>query len=127
MALFGLFAQAQSTEAPVAPPPEVLKALADLVKATADHLPANRWLTPDGLKAAASLIGAVAWPMVVLILALIYSPQLKEVIGGLTELEFLGVKAKIAKKIKNQLDRSAEAAKHLKGLSQAPTPGELDV
>jgi hypothetical protein len=132
MAIFDIFVQAQPTQTPASPSPEILKSLADLIKATMEHPAANpssAWLTPDGVKAAASLFSAVAWPALIVFLVLVFRPQLMEIVHGLTEFEIFGVKGKII----NQLNRSAEAAEKLtpehaegEGLSPAPTPGELE-
>lgn len=106
-----------------APSPEVIKALAELVKSscspgTVDH---GLFQTPEGLKAIAEVISAVAWPLVVLAIAWILLPQLRDILSRLTEFEAFGVKAKIDDKLK----QSAEAAIQRGGRNDAPTQDEV--
>ena len=120
-----MLAEAQPTPPPASPSPEVLRALADLLRAVARPAEGSNpaaWLAPDGLRAAATLFSAIAWPLLVLFLILMFRPQLKSILHGLSEFEIFGVKGKIQK----ALDQSAQAAEILKGLSNAPTPGELE-
>src|SRR6185312_14334777 len=82
-----------------------------------DHI---EWFSPDGLRAIASLIGSIAWPLLVLFVILLFHRQLKELMPRLTEVELPGFKAKVER----ELDQSAQAAEKAEGLSKAPTPGE---
>jgi hypothetical protein len=123
--LFGILAQAQPSQPPASASPELLTALGDLIKITTEHPSAIRsgtWLTPEGIRAAASLFSAIAWPALIVFLVLAFRRPLIDLIPGVTEFEFFGVKGKII----NQLNRSAEIAEKSEGLSPAPTPGELE-
>ena len=104
------------------PTPEVLKALADLIKATGGRAPTTEWLTPDGLKSVTGFISAIVWPILVLTLAVAFRPELRHVVGRLKILELPGIKAQLV----SVLDQSAQASEKNEGLSQAPTPGELE-
>jgi hypothetical protein len=111
--MLSVISQAQLTETTGSPSPEVLKALADLIKATASSAETRNpaiWLTPDGLKAVATFISVV------------FRPQLKDIVRRLTEFEIFGVKGKMQR----ELSQSAQAAEKSEGLSVAPTPGELE-
>lgn len=122
--LVGMVAEAQPAQGAVSPSPEVLRALTDLIKA-ASQSPgvsgSNTWLTPDGLRAVATFITSISWPLLVFFVVLLFRPQLKDIVRRLTEFEVLGVKAKI----QDELSQSAQAAEKSEGLSPAPTPGEI--
>jgi len=122
--LVGLIAEVQPVQGPIPPSPEVLKALADLIKAASRSSStdgSDAWLTPDGLRAVATFIASISWPILALIFVLLFRPQLKDIVRRLTEFEFFGVKGKI----QNELSQSAQAAERSEGLSPAPTPGEI--
>ena len=121
--ILGLLAQAQPSQTPISPSPEVLKALADLAKAAGGRPPATEWLTPDGLKSITGFITALAWPILVLVVLLAFRPQVRGRVEGLTEFDLFGL---IKGKVRNELNQSAHAAEQSEGLSQAPTPGELE-
>ena len=122
--IVSMVAEAQPIQDPNAPLPEVLRALADLIKATSkpsEVSSSNSWLTPDGLKAVSTFIASVSWPLLVLFIVILFRHQLKDVVHRLTEFEVFGIKGKI----QNQLIQSAQAAEKSEGLSSAPTPGEM--
>jgi hypothetical protein len=123
MSLLSALAQIHPNSGPDQPSPETLKALAEILKAVGGgaHDSPN-WLTPAGLTAIATLISSIAWPLVVLTLALVLTPQLRAVLLRITEFEFFGIKGKI----QSELEQSARAAQKSQGLSTAPTAGEQE-
>ena len=107
---------------PGAPSPEVLKALAELMKSLTGRSPQTEsWLTPAGLAAIASLINAIAWPALALLVIIRFSPQLVAFLQRMTKVELFGVKAEI----ETELDKSAQEAAAMSGLSKAPSQDEV--
>jgi hypothetical protein len=106
------------------PSPAVLTALTDLIRVLQGQ-PAQTesvsWWTPVGLNAIAGFISAVVWPALALFIVLRFSPQLIGLFGRMTKVEVFGVKADI----QTQLDRVAEEASSLVGLSRAPSKEDL--
>ena len=122
--LFGSTPEGLLTQTPSYPQPELIRALAELIKATERSSEANTtasWLTPDGLKALATFISAIAWPVLAFLLIFMFRPQVRDVIRGIKEFEIFGVKGKI----QNEINQSAQAAEKSEGLSLGPTPGEI--
>ena len=81
----------------------------------------DSWLTPTGLKAVAALISALAWPALALLVVVRFSPQLVAFLQRMTKVELFGVKAEI----ETQLNKSAQEAAVMSGLSRAPTQDEV--
>jgi hypothetical protein len=119
-----LAAQAQPA-APAAPPPspDVLKALTDLMHAVGGHpvKPEGKgWWTPEGVTAVATIISAVAWPVLAAVLVYKFTPQLSSFLSHMTKVELFGVKAEI----QSEVDKSAEEAGARTERSTAPTDQE---
>src|SRR4051794_28848697 len=90
-----LAAQAQ----PITPPlpsvsPEIVKALAELVKTPGSASKPQSWLTPEHIEAYASAVGAVAWPATVIIIVLIFRKPILDFLFNVTDLEIAGAKFK---------------------------------
>lgn len=115
-----LIAQAQAQ-----PTPEVLNALTGLMKAIsaapAQPSDASSWHTPEGLKAIAAFISAIAWPAIALFAIVHYRREIANFLTRVKEVDLFGLKAKI----ETELNKSAQDAAALPGLSNAPTQGEL--
>jgi hypothetical protein len=67
-------------------------------------------------------IAVIIWPALVLFLVFLFRQQVRGLVTRLTEFEIFGIKGKV----QNELSQSAQAAEKSEGLSQAPTPGELE-
>ena len=109
---------------PTPPSPEVLKALTDLMNAVRGHASANNpasWWSPAGLTAVAALIASVAWPVLALVVIVKFSPQVVGLLRRMTKVEWLGIKAEI----QTELNKAAEEAAPLAGLSKGASPDEL--
>lgn len=100
----------------------LMRALTEMVHRASEHR--ERWISPEGLKAIAEFISAVAWPAIVVVLLLMFRREIVAMLGGVTEFEVFGVKAKVARQVAAELDKSAEAASQMQGLSTAATEGE---
>ena len=101
---------------------DLMRAVTQMVHRASEHR--ERWLSPEGLKAIAEFISAVAWPVLVVVLLLLFRHEIVSMLGGVTEFEMFGVKAKVARQVAAELDKSAEAASQMPGLSSAVTEGE---
>jgi hypothetical protein len=124
----GLFeAVAQAAETPPSLPspavsPEVLKALSELIKATAISGGHQSWISPEFLKSIADLIGAVAWPTAVVICVILFRKELIQLLGHVGTVKVLGAEISL---VKRELIASAKEAETASGLSAAPSQGEL--
>lgn len=101
---------------------DLMRAVTEMVHRAAEHR--EQWLTPEGLKAIAEFISAVAWPALVAAVLLLFRREIVSMLGGVTEFEVFGVKAKVARQVAAELDKSAEAASRMPGLSSTVTEGE---
>lgn len=77
--------------------------------------------TPDGVKALASLVTAVFWPLLALAAMLMFAPQLRDLLSRLSDFEAFGLKAKVAEKVQE----SAEAAQRTDEPDNGPTTDDL--
>lgn len=103
--------------------PEVLKALAELIKAASSSGGERTWITPEWLKAIAEVIGAVAWPLALMTGLFTFRKQIVAFLGGVDVVEVFG--AKISRTITQQLEISAKEASERVEKSTAPTEGEI--
>lgn len=101
---------------------ELMRALTELVHRASEH--GDLWHSPERLKAIAEFISAVAWPTLAVLALLLFYGEIGSMLRSVTEFEFLGLKAKIARKVETELDKSAEAASHMTGKSSAATEDE---
>lgn len=101
---------------------ELMRAVTEMVRRASE--PGDRWLSPEGLKAIAEFISAVAWPALAVAVLLLFRREIVSMLGGVTEFEVFGVKAKVARQVAAELDKSAQAASQTPGLSSAATEGE---
>jgi hypothetical protein len=53
------------------------------------------WLTPEGLKAIAALVGAIVWPAFAFVLIFIFRTQLRDAFGRMTEFKIFGIEGKL--------------------------------
>ncbi|MBR0988549.1 hypothetical protein [Bradyrhizobium liaoningense] len=98
--------------------PELLSKLTELVKATADRSPPSQSLLAY-LRVSADLLNAVAWPTAAVVCVVLFRQQLASFLG---EVETIKVgSTEISRKLK-QSEKEAGAGK---GLSSAPSEGEL--
>jgi hypothetical protein len=75
----------------------------------------------SGLTAVAALIASVAWPVLALVVIVKFSPQLVGLLRRMTKVELLGIKAEI----QTELNKAAEEAAPLAGLSKGVSADEL--
>jgi hypothetical protein len=98
--------------------PEVLGKLADLIKASgAAGTPHAPFL--EYLKGATDFFNSVAWPAAAILCVILFRPQLTKLLGDVETVKVFG--AEISLKLK----QSADEASATKGLSLAPSQGEL--
>jgi hypothetical protein len=103
--------------------PEVLDKLAELIKATgAAGLPHGSAFL-EYLKGFTEFFNAVAWPGTFLVGLFVFRPELVDFIKGIDKVKLPF--GEISRKIRGELQQSAEEAGAAKGLSSAPTQGEL--
>ena len=98
----------ESADTPAAPSPKMLKAIADLVNAIGGHQPAASWISPEGVKAAADLIVAVAWPVAVVVVIFNFRAELSGLLNRINKFSAFGVTA--AAEIQTELNKSAKQA-----------------
>jgi hypothetical protein len=114
------FVQAQTH-----PSSEVLTALDNLIaqisKIGRSSGNDQSWLTPDGLKAVAAFVSAVAWPALALFFVLRFRSEIVSFLTRIRKMEAFGVKAEI----EAELEKSAQDAEASQGQSKAPTRDEL--
>ncbi len=127
--LDGLLAPARAEQTSPAPPPEVLKALLDHLISTSGRRPPpapDSLMTPEGLKALASLVSAVAWPLLVFGAVVVLLPELRSLLARLSDVEVSGIKARVKEKVETELKASADEARRAgTQLSTGPTAGEF--
>jgi hypothetical protein len=103
--------------------PEVLNKLAELIRATGATGSPHEATFLEYLKGATEFFNAVAWPAAFLVGLVVFRPELVDFIKGIDKVKFPF--AEISRKIQSELQRSADEAGVAKGLSRAPTQGEL--
>lgn len=101
--------------------PEVLKALAELVKASGSTPKSDEWWSSERIQALASAIGAVAWPLTLLVLVYVYHKQIIIFISNATEIEIVGAKFK---RLQRELEKVDEEASKRNAPSTQPTEAE---
>jgi hypothetical protein len=79
-------------------------------------------VTSEELKSVAELLGAIAWPALLLFVILHFREQFISLLTRLREVEAGSFKAKIER----ELTQSAEEAAMSEGRSKAPTPSQID-
>lgn len=116
---FGLAAQAQTTTPPptAVVSPEIVKALAELIKASGSVPKADSWLAPERIQAYASAVSAIAWPLTAIIVVLIFRKPILGFLSNVTDVEIAGAKFK---RLQQEL---AEAGK---GAAAKPAPPTSD-
>jgi hypothetical protein len=98
-----------------------LKALADLVKVSGGVPKTESWWTPEGIQALASAVGAMAWPLTVLAVVIMFRKPILTFLYNVTDVEIAGAKFKRLQQELNKAD--AEASKR-KALFEPPTEAE---
>src|SRR6266567_1495322 len=104
--------QVQVSPGPAQTPitPEALKALTELIKASAGSVTkVDYWWSVERINALTSAFGAIAWPITVLIVAFVFRKPLIAFLSQVNEFEFAG--AKIKKNLQENLQEAGEAAK----------------
>lgn len=77
--------------------------------------------TPEGIKALASLVTAVSWPLLALVSMMRFAPQVGDMLSRLSDVEVFGLKAKVAQK----LAESASEAEATDAKDLGPTQADV--
>jgi hypothetical protein len=102
--------------------PEVLNALADLVKASGGVPKVDGWWSPERIQAVASAVGSIAWPLTVLAVVLILRKPIVAFLSNVTDVEIAGAKFK---RLQQVLDKAGAEASKRNALFQPPTEADL--
>ena len=104
--------QVQASSPPTSTPavtPKLLKGLADLVKASGGMPKAESFWSPEHIQAYAAAVGAVAWPVTVLLVVIFFRKPIHGFLSNVTDVEIAGAKFK---RLQQELSKAdAEASK----------------
>lgn len=108
---------------PPAVTPEMLKALAELVKVSGSESKGDGWWTSERIQAIASVVGAIAWPLTALTIVFIFRKPLLSFLSNVGDIEIAGAKFK---RLQQELHKADTEASRKKELFAPPTQAEQE-